>query len=119
MDNRIHAYHHPLVPNKNKVPQKKSSNFSELLKKQQEIELSKHASDRMTQRNIVLSDADWNKMNEKLDEAKYKGVKESLVIMSDAAFIVNAEKKRVITALDKSELSSKIFTNINGTIIID
>ncbi|QGH34541.1 flagellar protein [Gracilibacillus salitolerans] len=119
MDNRIHAYHHPLVPNKNTVQQKKASNFSDVLKYQQEIELSKHASDRMTQRNIVLSDADWNKMNEKLDQAKNKGVKESLVIMNNAAFIVNAENKKVITALDKSELSSKIFTNINGTILID
>ncbi|SFM32181.1 flagellar operon protein [Gracilibacillus orientalis] len=119
MDNRIHAYHRPLVPSKNIVQQKKTTPFAEVLKEQQEIELSKHASDRMTQRNIVLSEADWNKMNEKLDQAKDKGVKESLVITSDAAFIVNAENKKVITALDKSELSSKIFTNINGTIVID
>ncbi|MFD2657198.1 TIGR02530 family flagellar biosynthesis protein [Gracilibacillus thailandensis] len=119
MDNRIHAYHHPLVPKNIKVQQSNSSHFAEVLKQQQKIEISKHASDRMTQRNIHLSDADWNKMNEKLDQAKDKGVKESLVIMDEAAFIVNAESKKVITALDKSELSSKIFTNINGTIVMD
>ncbi|MGN8644994.1 TIGR02530 family flagellar biosynthesis protein [Gracilibacillus sp. HCP3S3_G5_1] len=119
MDNRIHAFHHPLVPNKNINKTNKSSDFSTVFKQQQDIELSKHASNRMIQRNIVLSESDWNRMNEKLDEAKDKGVKESLVIMSDAAFIVNAQNKKVITALDKGELSSKIFTNINGTILID
>ncbi|WP_163579861.1 TIGR02530 family flagellar biosynthesis protein [Gracilibacillus saliphilus] len=119
MDNRIHAYHHPFVPKNLKVQQNNSSHFAKVLKQHQEIEISKHASDRMSQRDIHLSDTDWNKMNERLDQAKDKGVKESLVIMGDAAFIVNAESKKVITALDKSELSSKIFTNINGTIVMD
>ncbi|MDX8046942.1 TIGR02530 family flagellar biosynthesis protein [Gracilibacillus sp. S3-1-1] len=119
MVNKIHAFHHPLVPNMQTPKQKDSNLFADVLKKQEKVELSKHATNRMQERNIVLSDEDWHNMNDKLDEAKVKGVKESLVIMSNAAFIVNAQNKKVITALDKTELQSQIFTNINGTIVLD
>lgn len=119
MNNRIHAYHPIPLPAQNNKSVKEKTNFSDILKEQQQIQVSKHASHRMQERSIHLSSTDWNKMNTKLEEAKNKGVKESLVIMEKAAFIINAENKKMITAMDRSEINSKIFTNINGTILID
>ena len=52
-------------------------------------------------------------------EAKKLGVKESLVLLDDAALIVSAKNQTVITAMDRKEAMSQIFTNINGTIVMD
>ena len=69
-------------------------------------------------RNIEISSEKWNQIGAKLDEARQKGVKESLVILDNAALIVSAQNKTVITAMDRNEAESQIFTNINGAIIL-
>ena len=38
-----------------------------------ELKISKHASERLTERNIHISDAEWAHVTEKVNEAKIKG----------------------------------------------
>ena len=47
------------------------------------------------------------------------GVTDSLVLTKEAALVVSAKNNTVITAMGRDEASSQIFTNINGTILID
>ena len=82
------------------------------------IKISKHAEQRIQQRNLQINEQQWSQLGEKLAEARRKGLNDSLVLMDDAALIVNAKNNTVITAMDKSEASSQIFTNINGAIIL-
>lgn len=70
-------------------------------------------------RGIEFSEAEWGKIAAKVEEAKRKGVTESLVLTRDAALIVSAKNETVITVLNRDEAASQIFTNINGTIIIN
>ena len=91
----------------------------EINKTAHQLTISKHACERMEERGIFISDKTWNKVSEKVSEARTKGVNESLVILKDAALIVSAKNKTVITAMDRSEAGTQIFTNINGTIILD
>jgi flagellar operon protein len=84
-----------------------------------ELTVSKHAKLRLMQRNIHITQNDWEVIGEKIKEAKQMGVKESLVLLNNAALIVSAKNQTVITAMDRNEASSQIFTNIDGTIIID
>lgn len=72
----------------------------------------------MEQRQIEVSDEQWSQIQTKLDEARQKGVKDSLVLTDQAAFIVNTKSNTVVTAMNRSEVQDKIFTNINGTILI-
>ena len=45
-----------------------------------------------------------------------KGIRESLIMVDDVAFIVNVSKSTVITAVDEGE--DMIFTNIDGAVIV-
>ncbi|MDE5412961.1 TIGR02530 family flagellar biosynthesis protein [Alkalihalobacterium chitinilyticum] len=83
------------------------------------IKLSKHAEKRMQDRGISINQDQWTAIEHKLREAKSKGISDSLVVLNHAALVVNANNNTVITALDRTEASAQIFTNINGTILID
>ncbi|MHA6258713.1 TIGR02530 family flagellar biosynthesis protein [Sporosarcina sp. CAU 1771] len=83
-----------------------------------ELKVSKHAADRLKERNIQISDADWVRVKDMVNDAKNKGVKESLVLMDQAALIVSAKNSTVITAMDRMEAKNQLFTNIDGTIVL-
>lgn len=96
--------------------------FDSILKKRllenEEIKFSKHAELRLQTRNITLTQAQKNKMKEAVAKAESKGVKDSLVLMDNLAFVVNVPNKTVITAANSSELKESVFTNIDGAVII-
>lgn len=81
--------------------------------------VSKHASERLEQRGIVISQERWNRIEEKVKQAKAKGVSDSLVLLKDAALIVSVKNNTVITAMGRQEAAEQIFTNINGTIVME
>lgn len=82
------------------------------------LKFSKHAELRLQTRNISLSPAQKEKMDEAVAKAEAKGVKDSLVLMDNLAFVVNVRNKTVITAVNSSELKGNIFTNIDGAVIV-
>ncbi|HHY74629.1 MAG TPA: flagellar protein [Bacillus bacterium] len=126
MDHRIHQVnYHPLTQIKQqhvrKPLEQNGPSFKQLLGTFQEestLKISKHAEKRLNERNIKIDEALWQKIEQKVNEAKGKGVSDSLVVTDKAAFIVSAKNNTVITAMDRNEASSQIFTNINGTILI-
>lgn len=84
-----------------------------------ELKVSKHANQRLIDRNIVITEAEWQLINDKVAEARSKGVKDSLVLMDQAALIVSAKNATVITAMDRTEANNQLFTNIDGTIVLN
>lgn len=127
MDHRIHHLkQHPLAINQTQKKAKVHSNgvsFKDHLNnsftKSENLVISKHAQKRLTERQIVIDDKTWSKIETRLQEAKQKGVMDSLVVTSEAALLVSAKNNTVITAMNRDEASSQIFTNINGTILMD
>lgn len=83
------------------------------------LTISKHATERLEQRGIEISQDRWNRIGEKVRQAKAKGVSDSLVLLKDAALIVSAKNNTVITAMGRQEAAEQIFTNINGTIVME
>ena len=73
----------------------------------------------MAQRNIDIDSVTWSKIESKIQQAKKMGVTESLVLTDNSALVVSAKNNTVITAMNRQEASAQIFTNINGTILID
>ncbi|MEK4385130.1 TIGR02530 family flagellar biosynthesis protein [Solibacillus sp. FSL W7-1464] len=114
-------YHPPIKPVlKQNTEQVSKQSFMEHLKQAtgEELKISKHASDRLSERNISITDREWRQITEKVFEAKNKGVKQPLVLLDQAALIVSAKNATVITALDRNEAKQQLFTNIDGTILL-
>ena len=79
------------------------------------ILFSKHASKRLETRQIDMSADQKERLLEATCKAKAKGMKESLVMVDDFAFIVNVKNNLVITAVNDTK--NAVFTNIDGAII--
>jgi|SRR5690625_3017679 len=120
MVQRIHQFQpHLPTPLTKQSKQQNQVNFKDILSKQQGIKVSKHAKQRLQERNIHINEQQWKKIEQKVNEARMKGVKDSLVIMNNSTLLVSAKNNTVITAMNKQEATSKIFTNIDGTILLD
>lgn len=92
--------------------------FQQEISKQAEVKFSKHALDRLQARNIKLTNEDINKINEAVNKAAEKGVKEALIIMGNTALVASIKNKTVITAATEDTLKNNVFTNIDGAVII-
>lgn len=93
--------------------------FEEVLhSKKTELKFSKHADARLNERNISLSEEQLKRLNEGVLKAGAKGIDESLMIMDGLAFIVNIKNNTVVTAIDSTVSEEKVFTNIDGAVIV-
>ena len=112
--------------NINNIGKKSDISFEDILRQQQiqkieessELKFSQHATSRLESRNISLSEEQSARLESGVEQAKAKGISESLVIVDSLAFIVNVPNKTVVTAMDQNETLSNVFTNIDGAVII-
>ncbi len=82
------------------------------------IKFSNHAIERMRSRGIHFDSETLQKIENIVERAKEKGVKETLIMSENAAMILNIENKTVVTVMDKNMLKENIFTNIDAAAII-
>ena len=112
------------VNSENKTQQGMS--FGEILHKQQSqgtqaaeaVRFSKHAANRLSDRKIELTDEQLERLNDGTKKAGQKGIRDSLVLVDQLAFIVNTKINTVITAMDQTEADENIYTNIDGAVTI-
>lgn len=103
--------------------QKSGQSFAEILNQKQLIEasplkFSKHATARLSERNISLTGSQLDRLNAGTQAASEKGINESLVLMDQLAFIVNVKNQTVVTAMDQNDTTQNVFTNIDGAVIV-
>ena len=103
------------------VSELKGQSFAEILEQKRaaengELKFSKHASERLISRNINLSETQMERLNHAVKAAEAKGIKESLVMMDNLAFIINVKNNTVVTAVTGGE--EKIFSNIDGAVVV-
>ena len=101
----------------------KGLTFEEIWKEKTEnldegLRFSKHATNRLADRSITLSNNQLDRLTEGARRAGEKGIRESLVMVDQLAFIVNVPNHTVITAMDQTETNENIFTNIDGAVIM-
>lgn len=109
-------------PNTGKTSDASKSEFATLLKQtigeKEGVTFSKHAMQRVDSRNIQISQDLLTRMNDAVDKAQGKGIKDALMISGQTAFIVNIPSKTVVTTMNGPEMTNNIFTNIDGAVIL-
>lgn len=85
--------------------------------KPETLRFSKHATSRLQDRQIQLTNEQLDRLNEGSQKAGEKGINESLVLVDDLAFIVNIKNNTVVTAMDSTKADESVYTNIDGAVI--
>lgn len=82
------------------------------------LKFSRHAVNRLSDRNIELTSGQIERLTNGAKKAGEKGIQESLVIVDELAFIVNIPNKTVVTAMNQTDTEDSVFTNIDGAVIM-
>jgi flagellar operon protein len=91
------------------------------------IRFSNHANVRLSSRDIKLTGEQLKRVENGVDSARMKGVRDSLVLVDDIALVVNVKSGTVITAMSKngvggngneSQNTDNVYTNIDGAVIV-
>lgn len=82
------------------------------------LKFSKHADQRLKQRDITLTQEQLFRLSDGVQKAEQKGIKDSLVLLDNMAFIVNVKSNTVVTTMDQNLNEENVFTNIDGAVII-
>ena len=114
------------LPLDRSVPKGKSQaatdgRFGEILNKEigrtQAVKFSAHATSRLAERNIRMTDAETERLQSAVDRADAKGSRDSLVLMDDVALIVSVRNRTVVTAMDREQMKESVVTNIDSTVM--
>lgn len=103
-------------------PAKEQESFRSVLeaqiKSESRVEFSRHAMERVAQRNVDVSSQTMERLNQGVKMAEEKGLKEPLILVDSTAYLVNVKNNRVITVVSDESLKGTVFTNIDGTVMI-
>lgn len=82
------------------------------------VNFSRHAVERINQRNIDVTSNKLERLSKGVELAESKGSDDALVIVDRTAFVVSVRSNKVITAVNAEEMQGNVFTNIDSTVII-
>lgn len=115
----LHPVAVPFTPLAPSEPQKheNATTFEQLLATER-LRFSAHAQARLTSRGVQLSDEDLQRLEEAIERAERKGVRDAFVMLRDMVFIVSVKNRTVITALRTDQAQENVFTNIDAAILV-
>ena len=99
-----------------------SGSFSEILSRKATesgtVQFSRHATQRVQERGIEMTESLLDDLNQAVEKAREKGAKDVVVIGQNGAFIVNVPHNVVVTTMTEAEMKENIFTNIDSAVLI-
>lgn len=81
------------------------------------LHVSTHAGQRLATREIQLGEPEAKRLATAVNQAEKKGGRDSLILMDDLAFIVDVQKRMVVTAVDQQSRKEGVFTNIDTVVL--
>lgn len=107
---------------KNPSVQKGGKPFAEVLnkeiKEQEQLRFSAHAMRRIEERQVPMGSNALHRLDQGIRQLEAKGSRNSVVFVDDTAFVVSVRNKTVVTAVDRNNANSNIFTNIDSVAIV-
>ncbi len=92
--------------------------LAEKMNGREEIRVSRHASVRMEERGVVMSEELKSELSAAMDTAERKGARNALLIGDRNYYIVNIPNRTIVTAVTKDEMKENVFTNIDSAVLI-
>lgn len=92
--------------------------MQERIQQAEGVQFSKHAETRIKQRGINMSEDVMADLNLAVEKARAKGAKDTVIIGSEGAFIVNVPNNIVVTTISEQEMKNNIFTNIDSAVLM-
>lgn len=92
--------------------------MQERIQQTEGVQFSKHAENRIKQRGINMSEDVMADLNLAVEKARAKGAKDTVIIGSEGAFIVNVPNNIVVTTISEQEMKNNIFTNIDSAVLM-
>jgi flagellar operon protein len=83
-----------------------------------QVNFSRHARNRITSREINISNKEMIQLKAGINKAVEKGAKNSLILINKTAYIVSVESKTVVTIIDRESIKEKVFTNIDSAVLM-
>jgi len=95
------------------------SEFEQILRHENKtFSLSQHAETRIKSREIPWNSHLEKRISKGIDQAESKGSREALILADDVAVIANVKSRTVVTAMERSQMKEKIFTNIDSAVLV-
>jgi flagellar operon protein len=93
--------------------------FQKVLKHEEgKISMSHHAETRIRSRDIPWSPALEKRVMSGIEALEAKGSREALILAGDVAFIANVRSRTIVTAMDRTQLKERVFTNIDSAVLV-
>lgn len=108
------------TPARPSAPSTGGPDFAELLQREiapGPVRFSNHAEARLRTREIELSQAQRQRLDQAVEAAERKGARESLVLVDDLALVVSIRERTVITALGAGDRKPVVFTHIDSAVV--
>jgi len=84
-----------------------------------QVTFSRHAEQRMHERNISLSSQDLSLLNQAMHQARSTGAKQAVVVMEPNIFIVAPGSNTVITTVSQSsEQSMQVISHVDALVLV-
>ena len=83
-----------------------------------QVNFSRHARNRITSREIKISEKEMMQLKAGIEKAVEKGAKNSLILINKIAYIVSVESKTIVTIIDRESIKEKVFTNIDSAVLM-
>ena len=104
-------------PENSGFAQELRAQLAEQERKDRGVSFSKHAMERIEERQIDLdSENTLERLNRAVELAGEKGSSDALVMIGSTAFIVSVKNNKVITTMSADDMQGNIFTNIDSTV---
>ena len=116
LETRINEKNEKPAANQVNFPGNFKAVLDNAIHKQQPVHFSKHAHMRLNARQIQLTNEQLSRVEDGVNKADAKGIRDSLVLVDDVALVVNVKSKTVITALGYEQ--ENVFSNIDGAVIV-
>lgn len=81
------------------------------------VRFSRHAAARLSSREATPSSGELAELGRAVDQLAKSGARESLVLLSENAYVVGVPSRTVITVMPRSEAEGQVFLHIDSTFV--